>query len=77
MTAPRTSNVSTAAATDPSATPIARDAGTRLLKKIHATRPMLAERERRKNVAAIPAIYPDPKLIAARRSRRFSAMARC
>ena len=56
MTAPRTSDVSTATPTIPPATPIARDHGTRLLKKIHATRPMLAERERRKNIAAFPPI---------------------
>ena len=56
MTTPRTSGVSTATTTIPHAAPIARDAGTPLLKKVHATRPMIAERERRKKVAAIPAI---------------------
>ncbi len=56
MTAPRTSDVITATTTIPPATPIARDADTRLLKKIHAIRPMLAERESRKKVAAVPSI---------------------
>ena len=56
MTAPRTSNVSTANVTIPQATPSVRDAGTPLLKKIHAIRPMLAAREHRKKLTAIPAI---------------------
>lgn len=51
MTAHQTTIVSPS-----TATPIASDADTRLLKKIHATRPMLAERERRKNIAAFPPI---------------------
>ena len=55
MTAHRTSIVSTAAATLPPTTPIASDAGsTRLLKKIHAIRPMLADRESRKKLDEIP-----------------------
>ena len=56
MTAPRTSNVSTATPSIPPVTPVVRDAGTPLLKKIHAIRPMRAERESRKKLAAIPAI---------------------
>ncbi len=56
MTEHRTSTVSTGTATMPYVTPIARDHGNPLLKKIHATRPMLADRERPKKLAAIPAI---------------------
>lgn len=56
MTAPRISTVSTVTATTPPATPIVRDAATPLLKKVHAIRPMLAERDSRKRLAAIPAI---------------------
>lgn len=56
MTAHRTSNLSTGTATITPATPIARDADTRLLKKVHAIRPMLVERESRKKVAAVPSI---------------------
>ena len=56
MTAPRTSDVSTATVTIPPATSIARDPGTRLLKKVHAIRPLGADRESRKTVAAVPAI---------------------
>ena len=58
MTAPRTSDVSTATATIRPATPIVREAGAPLLKKIHAIRPMLADRESRRNVAAFPPIPP-------------------
>ena len=58
MTAPRTFDESTATTPIPPATPIARAAGTPLLKKIHAIRPMLAVRESRKNVAAFPPIPP-------------------
>jgi hypothetical protein len=57
MTA-RTSVISTGTPTVPPATPIARDAGTLLLKKVHAIRPMQAERARRKNVAAFPPVPP-------------------
>jgi hypothetical protein len=56
MTAPRTSNVIAAAGTVQPATPIASDADTRLLKRIHAVRPMLARRESWKKVAAVPSI---------------------
>jgi hypothetical protein len=58
MTSPRTSNVSTTTPTPtiPPATPIVRDAGTLLLKKVHAIRPMLTDRENRKKLDAIPAI---------------------
>ena len=56
MTEHRTSALSTATATMPPATPIVRDAGTPLLKKVRAIRPMLAERESRKRLAAIPSI---------------------
>jgi len=52
----RTSVISTATATIPPAAPVATDADTRLLKKIHAVRPMLARREIRKKVAAVPSI---------------------
>ena len=48
MTASRTSNVSNATVTIPPATPIARDHGNRLLKKVYAIRPMLADRESRR-----------------------------
>ena len=54
MTAHRTSIVSTATATIPPTTPIASDADTRLLKKIHAIRPMLADRDSRKKLDEIP-----------------------
>ena len=53
MTAPRRSNVSTAG-TIPPASPIASDTDTRLLKKIHAIRPMLADREGRKKLEELP-----------------------
>ena len=56
MTAPRTSDVSTATVTIPPATLIPTDADTRLLKKVRAIRPMLADRAPRKKLAAIPAI---------------------
>ena len=56
MTAPRTPDVITPTATIPPATPVARDQGTRLLRKVHAIRPMLVERESRKKVAAVPSI---------------------
>ena len=56
MTAPRTPDVSTDTATITPATPIASDADTRLLKKVHVIRPMLVERESRKKVAAVPSI---------------------
>jgi hypothetical protein len=58
MTAHRTSIVSIDTATNRPASPIARDTGTLLLKKVHALRPMLAERETRKTVAAFPPIPP-------------------
>ena len=54
MTAPRTPDVITATATIPPATPVARDQGTRLLRKVHAIRPMLVERESRKKVDELP-----------------------
>ena len=56
MTEHRTSIMSTGTATMKPATPIIRDAGTPLLKKVRAIRPMLAERDSRKRRAAIPAI---------------------
>jgi hypothetical protein len=56
MTEHRTSTVSTGIATLPPASPIASNADTRLLKKIHAIRPMLAARDSRKKLAAVPAI---------------------
>ena len=56
MTAPRTSDESTATTTIPPATPIARAAGTPLLKKIHAIRPMRADRESRRNIATFPPV---------------------
>jgi hypothetical protein len=55
MTAPRTSDVTTASISIPP-TSIPTDADTRLLKKVRAIRPMLAARETRKKLAAIPAI---------------------
>lgn len=54
MTEHRTSITSTGSATIPPA----RDAGTRLLKKLHATRPMLADRERLKKLGAFAANAP-------------------
>ena len=56
MTVPRTPDVTAATASIPPATPIPSDTDTRLLKKIHAVRPMLARREIRKKVAAVPSI---------------------
>ena len=50
MTAHRTSILSTGTATILPAS----DADTRLLKKIHATRPMLADREGRKQLNKLP-----------------------
>ena len=55
MTAARTSDVSIATVTIPPVTPIVRDHGSRLLEKLHAIRPMLADRDIHKKVAAIPA----------------------
>ena len=60
MTEHRTSITSTGSATIPPATRSRR--GTRLLKKIHAIRPMLADRERRKKLAAIAANAPINRL---------------
>ena len=58
MTEHRTSTLSSGTATMPPApaTTVTRDSDARLLKKIHAIRPMLAARERRKKLTAIPAI---------------------
>ena len=50
MTAPRTPDVSVASATIPPASEV----DTRLLKKIHAIRPMLADRESRKKLDDLP-----------------------
>ena len=56
MTAPRTSNMSTATPRIPPATPIVRDAAAPLLKKLRAIRPMIAERNSGKRAAGVPAI---------------------
>ena len=56
VTEHRTSTLSTDTANMKPATPIVRVAGTPLLKKVRAIRPMLAERDNRKRRAAIPAI---------------------
>ena len=58
MTAHRTSIVSHGGSPMPPTTPIASEAETRLLKKLHTIRPMLADRNSRKNVAAFPPIPP-------------------
>ncbi len=59
MTEHRTSTLSTDTATMPPATPIVRDAGTPLLKKIHAIRPMLADREQPEEARRDPGDLAD------------------
>ena len=54
MTAHRTSTLNTGTATVTPATPIASDADKRLLKKVHAIRPMVADREDRKKLDELP-----------------------